>query len=338
MTHLNKLISTIVLLFIGLIFPAHSVQAESTYYEKAKQEGKIILYTSFSNSDTRVLKKFFDKRFPGVALEIFRSGGPKVLQRVLAEHLAGKTIADVVMTKGDAIHLLVQKNLLAKFDSPERKAFADHFKHPGALWTEVYPTVHSIAYNSKMVASQDIPKHYTDLLNPKWKGKIGLNTNNFMFLYAMLDLNGKEKGMAYLKKLAAQDLQVRTGGTLTATLVSAGEFPLAVSINANNIEKVKKKGAPVDWARLEDPLYADLHPAAVMKQAPHPNAARLFVEFVISKEGQTLIRNRGRIPARSDVQPKIDIDRSKLRIISPKEGAKTKYYRGLLDDLFVKAK
>jgi iron(III) transport system substrate-binding protein len=338
MKYVKKIAGSLALALSACLFLSPAAHAESTFYKTAKQEGKVVLYTSFSNSDTRVLKEVFDKRFPGVTLEVYRSGGPKILQKILAEHLAGSDIADVVMTKGDAIHLLVQKQLLTKFDSPERQAYEDHFKDPDALWTDVYPTVHSIAYNTSMVSGQDVPRHYTDLLKPQWKGKVGLNTNNFMFLYAMLHLNGKEKGMEFLKKLAAQNPQVRTGGTLTATLTAAGEFPLAVSINANNIENVKEKGGPVDWARLEDPAYADLHPAAVMAKAPHPNAARLFIEFALSREGQTLIKDRGRIPARKDVQPKIAIDRSKLRIIAPEEGAKTKYYQGMLDDLFIKAR
>ena len=310
--------------------------ANDALYDKAKEEGKVLLYSSLSTGDTRELQKIFHKKYPGVQLEIYRTGGPKILQKIMAEHRTGNDIADVVMTKGDVIHILLKEKLLAQFNSPERDAFGEQFKDPEGYWTDVYPTVHSIAYNTATVPEPDIPHHYKDLLKPKWKRKIGLNTNNFMFLYAMMHLYGKEGGMDYLKKLASQEPQVRTGGTLTTTLVGAGEFPLAVSINANNVENVKQKGGPVDWARVEEPLYADLHPVGVLANAPHPHAAQLFVQFAISKEGQTIIRNLGRIPARSDVEPKIAVDRSQLRIIDPEEGTKTKYYQGLLDKLFVK--
>lgn len=311
--------------------------ANDTLYEKAKGEGKVLLYSSLSTGDTRELQKIFHKKYPGVQLEIYRTGGPKILQKIMAEHRTGKDIADVVMTKGDVIFILLKENLLAQFNSPERNAFDEQFKDPQGYWTDVYPTVHSIAYNTATVSEADIPRYYKDLLKPKWKRKLGLNTNNFMFLYAMIDLYGKEAGMDYLKKLASQEPEVRTGGTLTTTLVAAGEFPLAVSINANNVENVKQKGGPVDWARVKEPLYADLHPVGVMAKAPHSNAAQLFVQFAISKEGQTIIRDLGRIPARGDVEPKIAVDRSKLRIVDPEEGAKTKYWQGLLDKLFVKA-
>lgn len=337
MKHSQTVLRIFVLFAVSFLTPL-AARADDALYTKAKSEGKVLLYSSLSTGDTRELQKIFEKKYPGVDLEIYRTGGPKILQKIMAEHRTGNDIADVVMTKGDVIYILLQEKLLAQFNSRERNAYDEQFKDPKGHWTDVYPTVHSIAYNTAMVAKSDIPRHYKDLLAPKWKKKIGLNTNNFMFLYAMMDLYGKEDGMEYLKKLAAQDPQVRTGGTLTATLVSAGEFPLAVSINANNVENVKQKGGPVDWAKVEDPLYADLHPVAVMEHASHPNAARLFVEFVISKEGQTVIRNLGRIPARKDVEPKIAIDRSKIRIIEPEEGAKTKYYQGLLDKLFVEEK
>ncbi|MGH7824094.1 MAG: ABC transporter substrate-binding protein, partial [Candidatus Binatia bacterium] len=323
MKNRKKLYSGIVLgllVSIGCFSPA---QADSSFYAKAKEEGKIVLYTSLAGSDTKPFEGAFEKKYPGVQLEIYRASGSKVLQKILTENRAGTDIADAVMTQGNALYVLREKNLLAKFDSPERKAFDSRFKDKEGYWTDVYPTVHSIVYNTKAVARRDLPAHYTDLADPKWQGKVGLNRNNFMFLAAMLHLYGKEKGMDFLRKLAKQNPQVRAGGTLTATLVGAGEFPIAYSVNANNVENVKEKGSPVDWVRVEDPLYGEPHPAAVMAGAAHPNAARLVVEFAISKEGQSLISKLGKVPARGDIQPKIGVDRTKLRIIPPEEEART---------------
>jgi iron(III) transport system substrate-binding protein len=142
--------------------------------------------------------------------------------------------------------------------------------------------------------------------------------------------------MDYLQKLSAQTPQVRGGGTLLLTLVAAGEFPLGFSINENNVENLKLKGAPVDWLRLADPLYGELVPIGIMSGAAHPNAGRLFIDYVLSRQGQELFRNLGKIPARSDVTPKINIDRDKVRMIPPEEAARTTYYAKLFDDLFVK--
>ncbi len=317
----------------GLVSPS---AADSSFYAKSKEEGRVLLYTSLATADTKGFRSAFEKANPGVKLEIYRASGTTILQKVLTENRAGANLVDAVMTEGTVLHALKDKNLLVKFDSPERKAFDARFKDQDGYWTDVYPTVHSIPYNTKLVAQRELPKHYTDLLDPRWKGKLGANRNNFMFLAAMLNLYGKEKGEDFLRKLSQQNPQVRSGGTLTATLVGAGELPIAFSVNANNVENVKESGSPVDWVRLEDPLYAEPHPAAVMARAPHPNAARLVVEFAISKDGQELIRKFGKVPGRSDVQPTIGVDRTTLRIISPEDEAKTAYYQKMFDDLFGK--
>jgi iron(III) transport system substrate-binding protein len=310
--------------------------ADSSFYAKAKEEGLVLLYTSLAASDTDPFRTAFEKAYPGVKLEIYRASGTTILQKILTESRTGNPMVDVVMTENSTLHALKGKKLLAKFDSAERAAFDDRFKEQEGYWTDVYPTVHSIPYNTKLVSTGDVPRRYTDLLDPKWQSKLGLNRNNYMFIAALLDFYGKEKGEDFLRKLAAQKPQVRSGGTLTATLVGAGELPIAFSVNANNVENVKEKGSPVDWARIEDPLYGEPHPASVMASASHPNAARLVVEFAISREGQELIANLGKVPARSDVQPKIGVDRANLRIISAEEAAKTAYYQNRFDELFGK--
>jgi iron(III) transport system substrate-binding protein len=312
--------------------------AQSAFYAKAKEEGRVVLYTSLAASDNKPFRSAFEQAHPGVKLEIYRASGTTILQKILTESRAGAHLADAVLTEGAVLHPLKEANLLVKFDSPERNAFEARFKDKDGFWTDVYPTVHSIPYNTKLVAQKDLPKRYTDLLDPKWKGKLGANRNNYMFIAAMLDLYGKEKGEDFMRRLAQQEPQVRSGGTLTATLVGAGEIPLAFVVYANNVENVKESGSPVDWVKVEEPLYAESHPVAVMARSSHPNAARLLAEFAISKTGQQLISDLGKVPGRSDVQPKIGVDRAKLRMISPEEEAKTAFYQKWFDDLFGKGK
>lgn len=316
-------------------FVSHSL-AQSEFYAKAKEEGRVLVYTSLAASDNKPFRSAFEQANPGVKLEIYRASGTTILQKILTESRAGAHLVDAVLTEGTVLHALKDNKLLVKFDSPERNAFDARFKDKEGFWTDVYPTVHSIPYNTKLVAQKDLPKRYTDLLDPKWKGKLGANRNNYMFIAAMLNLYGKEKGEDFLRKLAQQGPQVRSGGTLTATLVGAGEIPLAFVVYANNVENVKESGSPVDWVRVEEPLYAESHPIALMAKAPHPNAARLLATFAISKNGQQLISDLGKMPGRSDVQPKIGVDRAKLRMISPEDEAKTAHYQKWFDDLFGK--
>jgi len=332
---IRSILSSLILLLFS--FPAF---ADSSLYEKARQEGQLLVYSSSTVSEFSKLKALFEMRYPGVTVEHLRLSGAKLMQRILAEHHAGKNLADSVQIKGEAMWVLAQKGLLAKYDpvEEERDAVDKMFKHPERLYTTVYLTAHSIVYNTKTVGAKDIPHHYTDLLRPQWKGRIGVNTTKFSILYGLMDFFGKEKGMEFLKQLAAQEPVARAGGTLTTQLVGAGEFALGFSINADSVENVKKKGAPVDWARLDDPSYGDIQAIGVLANAKHPNASRLFANFLLSKEGQTKLSDLMNTPIRKDVQPKIDVDRSKLRVIPPSEGNRIDYYMGLMNKLFVKGK
>jgi iron(III) transport system substrate-binding protein len=315
---------------------ATSYCAEVSLAEKAKEEGKLVAYLAMNAADAVTVQTSFEKKFPQIKVDLVRAGAPAMLQRVLTEYRGGKVLADVVLGFGFIHYELGQQKLLAKYESPERKNYVAQFLDNEGLWTNVMPIVHTIAYNPKLLPPAELPVRYTDLLLPKWRGRAGMNSNNIMFLAAMMSHFGKENGLDFLHKLAAQSPQVRGGGTLLTTLVAAGEFPIAFSINENNVENFKLKGAPIDWARLADPLYGELVPIGIMAGAPHPSAARLFVDYVLSNDGQELLRNLGKVPARSDVTPKINIDRDKIRMIPPEEEARTGYYAKLFDELFVK--
>jgi iron(III) transport system substrate-binding protein len=327
--------SLTVILSIAVGFST-SVAAESTLVEKAKEEGKLVAYLAMNAADAVTVQATFEKKFPQIKVDLVRAGAPAMLQRVLTEYRGGKIFADVVLGFGFIHYELGQLKLLARYESPERPNYVAQFKDKDGFWTNVIPIVHTIAYNPKMLQPAELPVRYTDLLLRKWKGKAGMNSNNIMFLAAMMTHFGKEDGMDFLQKLAAQAPQVRGGGTLLTTLVAAGEFPLAFSINENNVENFKLKGAPIDWVRVADPLYGELVPIGIMAGAPHPNAARLFVDYTLSREGQELFRNLGKVPARNDVVPKFNIDRDKIKMIPPEEEARTGYYAQLFGDLFVK--
>ncbi len=324
------------LLMIFLLWS--SALADTALYERARQEGQVLVYSSFNAAEMNQLKDTFEQRYPGVKVEHLRLAGAKLMQRILSEHLAGSDMADTVLIKGEAMYVLGQKGLLAKYDPLENEpnVLDKMFKQPQNLWTTVYLGVHSIVYNTRSVPAKDIPRRYTDLLNPQWKDKIGISTTKYIVTYALMDLYGKEKGMDFLKKLAKQNPVARAGGTLIIELVGAGEFQLGFSVNADSVENVKKKGAPVDWARLDEPSYGDIQATGVLAKAQHPNAARLFANFLVSKEGQTKIAELNNVVVRKDVPPKIAVDRSKLRVIDPAEGNRIDYYMGLINDLFVK--
>jgi len=335
----NKIFRNLSIGLVWVFLLSSSAFADPALYERARKEGQVLIYSSFNAAEMVSLKDAFEKRYPGVKVEHLRLAGAKLMQRILAEHQAGRDLADTVLIKGETMHVLGEKGLLAKYDPLEgdKSAMDKMFRHPQNLWTTVYLGVHSIVYNTRTVPPKDIPRRYTDLLKPLWKDKIGISTTKYIVTYALMDLYGKEKGMDFLKKLAAQNPVARAGGTLIIELVGAGEFELGFSVNADSVENVKKRGAPVDWARLDEPSYGDIQATGVLAKALRPNAARLFSSFLVSKEGQTKIAELNNVVVRKDVEPKIAVDRSKLRVIDPVEGNRIDYYMGLINDLFVKA-
>jgi len=204
--------------------------------------------------------------------------------------------------------------LLAPYKSPEAKNFIPDFVNPNGYWTAVYVNYRAIGYNPKLVAEKDATKQWEDLLDAKWKGKIALEEEDYVWYGALAKFWGKERTQKYMKALAKRDIQWRKGHTLIAQLMAAGEFPLGV-IYAHRIEEMKQRGAPVEWANTVNPVVATLNGAGLSVKPPHPNAARLFIDFLLSKPAQQRLRALRRIPARSDVEPlSPKMDQSKLKL------------------------
>jgi ABC-type Fe3+ transport system substrate-binding protein len=334
----QKLIISFILFFTILSFAfvgsLTAATEDATLKKQAGKEGKVTFYTSLSLKEAADMLEKFQKKYPFIKAELNRFGNVKLLNRVLMEHRAQKKVADVYSCKGDAMHVMNKKGILAKYLSPERKYYGEKFKDSEGYWTDSYPTVHSLAYNTRMVSPNEAPATYDDLLNPKWKGKIGINLNNFMWAEIMMQIKGKEAGIEYLRAVARQNPSVRAGSTLNVTLVAAGELAMAVSINANTILRHKAKGAPVERAKLKEPNYGDLHPIALSAKAPHPNAGKLLIDFFLSEEGQKLMDGYWKIPARSGFNPKIGIRAEEIIPLDPALGEKTSYYQNLMREIF----
>lgn len=141
-----------------------------------------------------------------------------------------------------------------------------------------------IAYNTKLVSKDHTPKSWDDLLDPRWKSKIPMDEEMYSWYTAMAVVWGREKAQRFMRALAKQHIQLRSGQSLIAQLMAAGEFQLGMAL-AHRIEKMKEQGAPVEWVTTLNPITVSLHPIAVATKAPHSNAAKLFIDFVLSKEG-----------------------------------------------------
>jgi iron(III) transport system substrate-binding protein len=271
--------------------------------DKADAEAKVTLYASMSATDAKALVDGFKQVYPKIDAEFYRTSDSQLMERMATEWRAGRPLWDVVCHTGYYGHLLKQRGMLAAYDSPERKFFRDAFKDPQGFWTSIYTTYAIFGYNTRLVSKTSVPKSYEDLLKPEWKAQIGIESRAYeWFATTMRNMGGEEKGLAFMRRLAQQQLQPRPGRTLLAQLVAAGEFKSSVSVYSQSYEVLKQTGAPVEWVPL-DPVYASVHPTGINAKAPHPNAARLLMDFLLSKRGQEIMRSLRRIPDRIDTPP-----------------------------------
>jgi iron(III) transport system substrate-binding protein len=268
---------------------------------KAEAEGKLMFYATFNAADSKTLADGFKQIYPKIDATYYRSTDAALMERILTENRAGQNLWDVVVTTSFYGHNLKKRGLFAAYDSPERKFFRDGYKDPQATWTSTYTNYAAFGYNTRAVAKSGVPKSYRDLSKSEWKGQIGMDSRAYEWFGTMLKAMGEEQGLALMRELAKQT-QLRAGRTLLAQLVAAGEFSGALTAYSQTFEVLKPSGAPVDWVYL-NPVFANIHPTGIAAKAPHPNAARLFVDFVLSKRGQELIRGMNRIPDRIDVAP-----------------------------------
>ena len=303
-TFLKKSLYGLFIFFLLFPFAPSWAQPDHTtgLIEGAKKEGKLLWYTALTLADAGMLTQHFEQKYPFIKTETLRLGTDQLLTKIQTEARAGAFRADVIEIPGILGHVLKQDGLLEKYVSPESKAYPSSMKDVDGTWTSFFINTHVTVYNTRLVKKQEVPKTYEDFINPRWKGKIAVRDNDFDNFGMMLKVMGREKGLNFMRRLAAQGVDLRSSFTTAVQGISAGEIPIGMNLYGTHTEEFKKKHAPVEWAPMEFVL-ASIEPLGVAARAPNPNAARLFVDFLLSKEAQTLMRDRSRIPSRPDVPP-----------------------------------
>ncbi|OGQ55939.1 MAG: hypothetical protein A2W66_11880 [Deltaproteobacteria bacterium RIFCSPLOWO2_02_56_12] len=292
-------------LILAGIFPS-SINAASpdAVVEAAKKEGVLVFYTSMTVGQAQEMLNAFKAKYPFLEPKMYRAVGERLLTKIMTEVQAGRYEFDVVQSAETQAYFLKKRNLLMKYVSPETKFLPKPFVDPQGYWAAVYIMPNVIAYNTQLVKRAEVPKTNEDLLNPKWKGKIGMDPTKPEWFAWTLKQMGEEKGLAYMKKLAAQDLRFHPGLSLLTNLLASGEFPLVLNDYLHTAEEIKRKGGPVDWV-AQNPVYTKFQPIEIGAKAPHPNAAKLFVDFVLSAEGQKMIASFARVPTRAGIPTNI---------------------------------
>lgn len=293
----------VVFLFVlGLCSIAWPAPANELLVNGAKKERNLLLYLSTNLVDANALIQRFNQKYPFIKVDFYRTENEKLLNKILTEARAGKFNADDILISSFEVRVLLQRGLIQKYASPESRYYPQGFKDPKGFWTSVYSIPRVIAYNTKLVPHGAAPKSYEDLLDPAWKEKILMSDSAFLWFTGFLSYRGEEKGLDYMRRLAAQRPGFQSSSTLINQLVAAGEFPIGASdVYAHNVEVMKKKGAPIEWVPTAEPIVTGLKPICLSSKGLHPNSGKLFIDFALSKEGQELIRSFNRIPDREDV-------------------------------------
>lgn len=324
--------------FIGVLLCLITLHVHAADLDAAKKEGEVIWYTAMNTADGEVVRKLFQEKYPFLTLTILRQPGEKIRTRILTEMQAGKFLWDVVSFNHLDMDALNQEGLLATYHSPEAKSGYP----PGAVdadgrWAAIYVRQFVIGYNTKLVRAADAPKSWDDLLQAKWKGKFSLDESDVEWYAAMLEYMGREKGTAFMRALAKQNPQFRRGHSLLSRLLIAGDFPLAM-VYASEVDEAKKSGAPVEWVQTLDPIVTSPSQIAISAKAPHPQGARILVDLLLSPEGQALIRQRGRVPARIDLGTEGAARPLKVHYVNPKLSREFSQHEKEFREIFLKSR
>src|SRR5262245_46042847 len=284
---------------VGLFLIPRWIFAQSII-DGARKEGKVVFYASMETACAQMMVAQFQKRYPFIKLDATRIGSERMATRLIAETQGRKVQADVVNQSGFDFYGVLQKGIFESYQSPERAALPPEYKDANGLWTINSATLNVIGYNTKLVPPAGVPKSFWDLTDPKWKGQLLMDENESKWMAGMMSYHGEAKVMELLRKLAAQEIQFRAGHTLIQTLAAAGERPIVAVAFANGVDRLKKDGAPIEWVAA-DPIIGLTFGLGLVKDAPHPNAARLFIDFLLSREGQEILAAVGYYAPRTDV-------------------------------------
>ena len=267
----------------------------------AKKEGTLTLYTTIAEKDLPAIIKPFEDKY-GVKVNVWRAGTDKVLQRAVAETRARRYDFDAVHFGAPEMEALAREKILQPITSPVQKDLLPGSVPAHREWAATILSVWVQAYNTNEVKKADLPKTYQDLLDPRWKGKLGIEVKNDDWFATVVHLmGGEEKGLAFFRELVAKNgISPRHGHTLLNNMVVSGEVPLALTVYNYMPEQTKKKGAPIDWFVIE-PAVARANAIGVARNAQHPNAALLFYEYLLGPDGQKAMASIDYVPTNSKV-------------------------------------
>ena len=294
-------------LFLPFLFLSPAIAADPALVDAARKEGRVMWYTGLLAEEAAIpIARAFMAKYPGIEVQHNRMVGAEIGKTVIAEAKAGVQIGDVFDSTNTVVSLS-PAGMIEPYVSPSAADIPDNYKDKNGLWAAQVLYFTTAGYNTKLVSASDAPKTFEDLLDPKWKGKLGWSSTGTAsgvgFVGNVLLTMGEPAGREYLKKLSAQQVRtIKGGGAEALQAVADGTIQIGLQIFNHHTRIQKAKGGAVEWIKME-PLLAFPNPIGIIKGAPHPNAARLLIDFVLSEEGQRVLQEANHIPASAKVEP-----------------------------------
>jgi iron(III) transport system substrate-binding protein len=305
MRHYRSALGLIAMLAALAPFVTAADAADAKLIDAAKKEGVVVWYTTLIvNQAIRPLKAAFEKKYPGIVLQYARANEAPTAAKIIAEADAGHVQADVFDGISNMVPLK-RAGLVAPYVPSSAARYSADIKDKDGYWNALLLYVFTPGINTTMVSKDQAPKTYQDLLDPKWKGKMAWNPGSIAgaigFVGNILMSMGDARGMEYLKKLSAQRVvNIEASSRAILNQVIAGEYPIGLMMFNHHAVISAAKGAPCDWIKME-PVPVALDAAGILKAAPHPNAARLLVDFLTSEDGQRVLQKINYLPAMTSV-------------------------------------
>ena len=270
----------------------------------AKMEGALTLYTTIAEKDLPTIIKPFEEKY-GVKVTVWRAGTDKVLQRTVQEARAGRNEVDAIHFGSPEMEALSREKILQPVASPAHKDLVAGSVPAHKEWAATILSVWVQAYNTNAVKKADLPRTYQDLLDPKWKGKLGIEVKNDDWFATVVHQMGEQKGLEFFRTLVATNgISPRKGHTLLNNMVVSGEVPMALTVYNYMPQQAKEKGAPIDWFAIE-PAIARSNAIGVARRSPHPAAALLFYEYMLGPDGQKVMVSIDYVPTNTKVESPI---------------------------------
>lgn len=267
----------------------------------AKKEGAVDVYTSETVEDIGVLSAAFQNKY-GVKLKVWRGSSEDILQRGVVEAHGGRYDVDAFETGATAMESLDREQLLQRVSSPAFAELTPQAIRPDHQWIGTRYNIFVAAYNTGLIAKNDLPKSYDDLADPTWKGKLGIEADDSDWFGVVVDALGEARGLELFRDIVATNgISVRKGHTLLANLVTSGEVPLAIGTYFYRVAQLKGRGAPIDWTAIP-PVVARFEGVGIARHAAHPYAAMLYLDFMLTA-AQDILAKRDFYTANVKIKP-----------------------------------